>query len=99
MPARLPVANGRFAAPGMRDSTDYAVTGLRSRPSRIAQMLVHGFARAALDRIVCALHTAYFPALLVDDVEVIESVSFGGAIRDTEQLGGTVVTLDGLTLG
>src|SRR2546421_3604287 len=73
--------------------------GLGCRPSRIAQMLVHGFAGGAFGRIVFALEDSHVPAFPIDDVVVVESVSFGGAIRDTEQLGGTVVTLDGLTLG
>src|SRR5256885_10108636 len=73
--------------------------GLRCRPSRIAQMLVHGFAGGAFARIVFALQDSHVPAFPIDDVVVVESVSFCDAIRNTEELRRTIVSLDGLTFG
>src|SRR2546430_925878 len=85
----------------MRDSTDcrHRTYALRCRPSRIAQVFVHGFAGGALERIIFGLHPPYCPALLVHDVVVVEGVSFCGAIRNSEFLRRTVVSLNGLTLG
>ena len=76
-----------------------AVTASRCRPRRIAQVLVHGFAWGTLLRIISSLHAAYFSALLVVDVVIIESVLLGDAVRNAEHLGGAVVSLHRLAFG
>jgi hypothetical protein len=61
-----------------------AASPILRRPSRILEMLIHGFARGAFLRIVGALQSSYFAALLIDAVVILKRISFGGAIGNTE---------------
>ena len=62
-------------------------------------MLVHGFARGALGRIIRALHAAYFTALLVADVVVVKRVLLRYRVGNTQQLRSAVISLHRLSFG